>query len=286
MKIEQLLKNVQGTESCQQGCRLFEKSDAPEERSTRYPKSGLFEPPLMAVRRTLRYLLVAFLLVAGAGGLAQGQKVLRNLEKLSLEELLNTKISLVSRQEQSQFEVPAAAYVITQEDIRRSGATSIPEVLRMVPGLQVARLSANKWAISSRGFNGQYSDKMLVLIDGRSVYTPLYGGLYWDVQDVLLEDIDRIEVVRGPGAALWGANAVNGIINIITKSAEDRERKNAASAPSDTAERWARKPPIGPNSSTSIGMGSLTLPGTPPTTTGKCSAGVSGWIGQSRSATR
>ncbi len=114
----------------------------------------------------------------------------------------------------------AAIFVITQEDIRRSGATSIPEALRLVPGLEVARIDENKWAIGSRGFNGRFDNKLLVLIDGRSVYTPLFSGVYWNIQDVMLEDVDRIEVIRGPGATLWGANAVDGVINIITKPAK------------------------------------------------------------------
>src|SRR5207237_9267073 len=117
----------------------------------------------------------------------------------------------------------AAIFVITQEDIRRSGAASIPEALQMVPGLEVARIDENKWAIGSRGFNGRFDNKLLVLIDGRSVYTPLFSGVYWNVQDVMLEDIDRIEVIRGPGATMWGANAVNGVINIITRRAADSQ---------------------------------------------------------------
>jgi iron complex outermembrane receptor protein len=118
---------------------------------------------------------------------------------------------------------PAAVYVITQEDIRRSGVRSIPDALRMVPGLDVARIDSNKWAITSRGFNGQFANKLLVLIDGRSVYTPLFSGIYWDERDTMLDDIERIEVIRGPGATLWGANAVNGVINIITKKAQDTQ---------------------------------------------------------------
>jgi len=114
-------------------------------------------------------------------------------------------------------------FVITQEDIRRSGLTSIPELLRMVPGLTVAQIDANKWAITARGFNERLADKMLVLMDGRTVYDPLSSGVYWDVQDTILEDIERIEVVRGPGATLWGANAVNGVLNIITKKAKDTQ---------------------------------------------------------------
>lgn len=132
-------------------------------------------------------------------------------------------VSTASRYEQKVSETAAAVYVITQEDIRRSGANSIPELLRMVPGVNVARINASNWAISIRGFNHRYSDKLLVLIDGRSVYTPLFAGTYWDVQDTLLEDIERIEVIRGPGGTLWGANAVNGVINIITKHAKDTQ---------------------------------------------------------------
>ncbi|MCS6285630.1 MAG: TonB-dependent receptor [Nitrospira sp.] len=146
-----------------------------------------------------------------------------DLTDLSLEELLNVEVTSVTKQAQPLAQTAAAIFVLTQEDIRRSGATSIPEALRMVPGLQVARLDSNKWAISSRGFNGRFANKLLVLIDGRTVYTPLYSGVFWDVQDTLLEDIDRIEVIRGPGAALWGANAVNGVINVITKKAKDTQ---------------------------------------------------------------
>ena len=132
-------------------------------------------------------------------------------------------VSTASRREQKVSETPAAVFVISQEDIRRSGANSIPEVLRMAPGVHVARIDANKWAITMRGFNNRYANKLLVLIDGRTVYTPLFSGTYWDVQDTMLEDIERIEIIRGPGGALWGANAVNGIINIITKSAKDTQ---------------------------------------------------------------
>jgi iron complex outermembrane receptor protein len=118
---------------------------------------------------------------------------------------------------------PAAVYVLTEEDIRRSGQRSIPDALRMVPGLDVARIDSNKWAISSRGFNGRFANKLLVLMDGRSVYTPLFSGVFWDERDTMLDDIERIEVIRGPGATLWGANAVNGVINIISKKAQDTQ---------------------------------------------------------------
>jgi len=142
---------------------------------------------------------------------------------LTLEQLVNIQVTSVSKKQTDLFKSPAAIYVITQEDIRRSGLTSIPELLRMVPGLDVAQMDANHWAISSRGFNDQYSNKLLVLIDGRSVYAPEFAGVYWSTEDVPLEDIDRIEVIRGPGATLWGANAVNGVINIITKNAKDTQ---------------------------------------------------------------
>src|SRR5438067_10885604 len=134
---------------------------------------------------------------------------------------MNVRVTSVSKREQKLGDAPAAVFVITQDDIRRSGARNIPEALRMVPGLEVARIDENKWAIGARGFNGRFANKLLVLIDGRSVYTPLFSGVYWDIQDVPLEDIDRIEVIRGPGATLWGANAVNGVINIVTRSARD-----------------------------------------------------------------
>jgi len=133
------------------------------------------------------------------------------------------EVSSVSRQTRPLAETAAAAFVISAEDIRRSGATNIPEALRMVPGVEVARIDANKWAVSIRGFNGRFADKLLVMIDGMSVYTPFFCNVFWDVQDVPLEDIARIEVIRGPGGSVWGANAVNGVINIITKPAEDTQ---------------------------------------------------------------
>jgi iron complex outermembrane receptor protein len=138
---------------------------------------------------------------------------------LSPEQLFQATIMSVSKTPEKLGEAPAAIYVLTSEDIARSGATSIPELLRLVPGVQVARVNSAGWAISVRGFNSTIANKLLVLIDGRSVYDPLFSGVYWDIQDTALEDIERIEVIRGPGASLWGANAVNGVINIITKNA-------------------------------------------------------------------
>lgn len=146
-----------------------------------------------------------------------------DLLDLSLEQLSNISVTSVSKRSEKASEAAAAIFVITQDDIRRSGHTSIPELLRMVPGVSVAQASAHQWTITSRGFGGQYSNKLLVLMDGRSVYTPLFSGVFWDAQDTLLEDIERIEVIRGPGATLWGANAVNGVINIITKKAKDTQ---------------------------------------------------------------
>src|ERR1700733_12185588 len=157
-------------------------------------------------------LLLTLLALTGMG-LAQ-----QDLTELSLEDLMNTKVTSVSKKEQSLSKVAAAIFVVTQEDIHRSGALNIPDLLRMVPGLDVAQINANTWAISSRGFNHQFSDKLLVLIDGRTVFTPSQDGVNWDTQDVPLEDIERIEVIRGPGATVWGSNAVNGVINVITKS--------------------------------------------------------------------
>jgi iron complex outermembrane receptor protein len=143
--------------------------------------------------------------------------------KLSLEELMDVEVTSVSKRRQRVADAAAAIFVIGQEDIRRSGATNVPELLRMVPGVEVARIDASKWAVSIRGFNARFATKLLVLVDGRSVYNPLFSGVYWNAQDVVLEDVERIEVIRGPGATMWGANAVNGVINIITKSAKDTQ---------------------------------------------------------------
>ena len=145
------------------------------------------------------------------------------LKKLSLEELMNIKVTSVSRRSEKLTEVASAIQVITREDILRSGATSLPEALRLAPNLQVAQLNSSAWIISARGFNAIFSNKLLVMIDGRTVYSPLFAGVLWDVQNVLLEDVERIEVVSGPGGTLWGANAVNGVINIITKSASETQ---------------------------------------------------------------
>lgn len=143
-----------------------------------------------------------------------------DLADLSLEQLANIEVTSVSRRAERLSDAAASIYVITNDDIRRSGVTSLPEALRLAPNLQVARTSASGYAISARGFNNSVANKLLILIDGRTVYTPLFSGVFWDSQDVMLEDIDRIEVISGPGGTLWGANAVNGVINIITRQAQ------------------------------------------------------------------
>lgn len=146
-----------------------------------------------------------------------------DLAEMSLEDLMNTEVTSVSKKAQNKTDTAASITVISSEDLRRGGFTSVPEALRMVPGLQVAQIDANRWAISARGFNQEFANKLLVLIDGRSVYTPLFGGVYWDIQDYPIEDIERIEVIRGPGGTIWGANAVNGVINVITKHSTDTQ---------------------------------------------------------------
>jgi len=143
----------------------------------------------------------------------------------SLEELKEIEIVSASKKPEKISEIPSAVFVITQDDIRRSGASSIPEALRLAPGLQVARIELTEWAITIRGLNQEFSNNLLVLIDGRSVYSSVFSGVFWEVQDTFMEDIDRIEIIRGPGATIWGVNAVNGVINIITKNAEDTQGK-------------------------------------------------------------
>lgn len=167
----------------------------------------------------------AFLLSAGlcVGFVEAAFAEESDLMSMSVEELLNIEVTSVAKKAKALNDSPAAIYVITQEDIRRIGATSIPEALRLAPGIDVARIDANKWAISARGFNGRFANKLLVMIDGRNLYTRTFSGVYWENQDVVMDDIERIEVIRGPGATLWGANAVNGVINIITKHSSDTQ---------------------------------------------------------------
>ena len=149
-----------------------------------------------------------------------GQMTPRDLTQVSLEDLLNAQATSVSKKEQKLSRTGGAVFVITQDDIRRSGAVNIPDLLRMVPGVNVARAEHSSWAISIRGFSDVFANKVLVLIDGRTVYHPVFSGVIWQAQDVALENIEHSEVIRGPGGTVWGANAVNGVINIITKKAQ------------------------------------------------------------------
>src|SRR5882724_6163102 len=188
---------------------------------------GMDRRRVFEVRRTL----VCLLLVSSYGvtcrsalGVAQsGSLSVGALKQMSIEELMNLDVTSVSKQPEPFGRAPAAIQVITEDQIRRSGASSIPEALRLADNLDVAQQNSHDWSISARGFNTALGNKLLVLVDGRTVYTPLFSGVFWNVQDYLLEDIDRIEVISGPGGTLWGANAVNGVINITSKSARDTQ---------------------------------------------------------------
>ncbi len=169
------------------------------------------------IKITIKRTLILTVLSASLGMVAAQAAPKAEVADLSLEELMDVTVYSAAKKEQALADTAAAAFVISQEDIRRSGATSIPDALRMAPGVQVAQINAHAWAISIRGFNDRFSTKLLVMVDGRTVYSPLFSGTYWSGQDAVLEDIDRIEVIRGPGGTVWGANAVNGVINIRTK---------------------------------------------------------------------
>ncbi len=173
--------------------------------------------------KVTRLLAAGLSVLAAVNGWAAEPTLAPEFGSMEFEELARIKVTTVSRTESTVQEAPAAVFVITQEMIRRSGATTLPEILRMVPGVNVARIDSHRWAIGVRGFNQEFSNKLLVMIDGRAVYSPVFSGVQWDMQDPMLEDIERIEVVRGPAAALWGSNAVNGVINIISKSARDTQ---------------------------------------------------------------
>nr|MBV6631341.1 TonB-dependent receptor [Oceanococcus sp. HetDA_MAG_MS8] len=174
----------------------------------------------MAARLSLRVYGVASL-VFWAGAVA-GQDEL-DLTELSLEALLDIQVTSVAKRPQELAEAAAAVYVLSGDEALRSGARTIPEALRLIPGLHVAQIDGQRWAITARGFNGTVADKLEVLIDGRSVYSPLFSGVFWDAQDIFMPDLDRIEVIRGPASVLWGSNAVNGVVNIVTKSAADTQ---------------------------------------------------------------
>jgi iron complex outermembrane receptor protein len=167
--------------------------------------------------------LISALVALGPNGIHADETRMADLADLSLEDLANLEVTSVSRRPEPVSDAAASIFVITNGDIRRSGARTLPEALRLAPNLQVARVSAGTYAISARGFNNSLGNKLLVLIDGRTVYTPLFSGVFWDMQDVVLEEVERIEVISGPGATLWGTNAVNGVINVITRAAKDTQ---------------------------------------------------------------
>jgi iron complex outermembrane receptor protein len=169
-----------------------------------------------------RHLLLP-LVAALVSPLDAGSDAGRNLADLTIEELMNESVTSVAKKETRLGDSPAAIAVVTAEDFRHLGIATLPEALRLVPGMDVAQITANEWAVSARGFNNEFASKLLVLVDGRAVYTPASAGVFWNAQDVVLEDIDRLEVIRGPGSTLWGANAVNGVINITTKSAKQTQ---------------------------------------------------------------
>ncbi|MFT5729770.1 MAG: iron complex outermembrane receptor protein [Desulforhopalus sp.] len=185
------------------------------------PKQG---KRLGAVRIVLSAMLASQIGLPGVVfAVGDEQETLQYLKSLSIEDLLQAEITSVSKKSESLFTAAAAVTVITNEDIERTGARSIPEALRLVPGLAVSSIDGSRYAIGARGFNEYFETKLLVLVDGRSMYTPLYSGVYWNSLDTVMQDIERIEVIRGPGATVWGANAVNGVINIITKNSSDTQ---------------------------------------------------------------
>ncbi len=181
------------------------------------------------MKTKLYFTLLLSLFYSAASAQKDSVQKVSDLYNLSLEELMNIEVTSVSNKPEKITEVPSAVQVISGEDIQRSGATRLPEALRLVSNLQVLQANSHDWAITARGFSGVPSaggivaNKLLAMIDGRSIYTPIFGGVYWDVQNVMLKDVDRIEVVSGPGGTLWGANAVNGVINVVSKSAKETQ---------------------------------------------------------------
>lgn len=194
-----------------------------------------------AVRRPIHKTCAAWLFALSGPALAASSTTL-SLADMSLEELSNIEVTSASKRSEPLSDAATSVYVITADDIRRSGATNLPDALRLAPNLNVAQVSNSGYSVSARGFSGTSANKLLVLIDGRSVYTPLFAGVFWDVQDVLLQDVDRIEVISGPGGTLWGVNAVNGVINVITRSALDTHGGllvgNAGNRGSDASVRY------------------------------------------------
>lgn len=187
---------------------------------------------------SLRVFACAFALCGLPLAAPAADDAVADLGGLDLEELLQVKITTAARKAQSLHDTPAAVFVVTRDDIERSGAASVPEALQMVPGVQVGRISSGTWAISLRGGNSRFANRLQVLVDGRSVYTPLFAGTVWEDRDLLMEDIDRIEVVRGPGGALWGSNAMNGVINIITRRPQDAQGTLVSAALGSERRGW------------------------------------------------
>lgn len=197
-----------------------------QHRRLAYHSHKLYLLGRMLESRVSVWVLAGMVLGLGAAtraGAQEDESTPTALKRLSIEQLMDVEVTSVSRTRESLLNAAAAVSIVTDEDIRRSGATTVPEALRFVPGLFVARETSNSWSVSSRGFSGVNSQELLVLSDTRSIYTPLFSGVFWDVQDYLMDDIDRIEVIRGPGGSLWGSNAVNGVINITTKPAQDTQ---------------------------------------------------------------
>src|SRR5579862_5374891 len=191
----------------------------PEQRTMR--RGNGFQNCALAIAQKSLRIALGTTIAATCALTCHAQQASPDLADRSLTDLMNMQVTSVSKTAEPLSRTAAAIFVITQEDIRRSGATNIPDLLRMVPGMDVAQINSNTWAISARGLNGQFSNELLVLLDGRNVYTPTFGGVFWDVLDLPLEDIERIEVIRGPGGSVWGSNAVNGVVNIITKKSGD-----------------------------------------------------------------
>jgi iron complex outermembrane receptor protein len=186
----------------------------------RRPRCG---PGTGTGRRVTLIAALAALACAPASTARAADARVADIADLTLEQLGSIEVTSVSRRAERLADAPGSIYVISNEDIRRSGVRTLPEALRLAPNLLVARTNANSYAVSARGFNNSVGNKLLVLIDGRTIYTPLFSGVFWNAQEVMLEDVERIEVISGPGATLWGANAVNGVINVITRSARDTQ---------------------------------------------------------------
>jgi iron complex outermembrane receptor protein len=180
-------------------------------------RNETYHRPAAALRAAAR--LAAALLAGALTPAAYSANTVESLKQLSIESLMNVEVYSASRRLETTQSTASASYVLTSEDLARAAITSVPDALRLVPGVQVGRVDANKWAVGMRGFNSRESNKLLVLVDGRTVYDALFSGTLWEAQDFMIEDLDRIEVIRGPGGTLWGANAFNGVINIVSRRA-------------------------------------------------------------------